>query len=108
MTNIPFTQFLRPNGKRREVLIDRPDEIAAKAQAIMEAGFRFEIEELTNGYVNMTVSDDNSDYARELCPNGPRVPRTVDALIEAFDIDAAVIDREATMTGFLEDDGRDK
>lgn len=83
---IPFTQFLRPNGMRRTVLIDRAEAVGKKAKALQNRGCRFEIEELNNGIVSMTVelrgSEDDGPIAHRLVPNGPMVPEVVDALIQ--------------------------
>jgi hypothetical protein len=81
---IPFTQYLRPNGERRPESIEVAPEIYHKADAIIKAGFRFECEILMNGYVHLTVSDDEDDYAREVVPNGPQVPQAVDRLVIRF------------------------
>jgi len=89
--DIPFTQFLRPDGRQRPTVIGRPAPIAALATAVVAAGGRFEIEELMDGTVSMTV--EHRDYeardetvAIKLCPNGPQVPETVDALVrEAYE-----------------------
>ena len=82
--SIPFTQFLRPDGRTRAVLIDRPDAIALKAGELIARGYRFEVEELMDGTVSMTVEHadcEDGPFAIELCPNGPAVPETVDRLI---------------------------
>jgi hypothetical protein len=86
---IPFTQYLRPNGRQREVSISRPADIEAKAQRIIDAGFRFEIEELgvpePLPNVSMTITHpQRGDVAIELCRNGHAVPKTVDKLITEF------------------------
>jgi hypothetical protein len=44
---IPFTQYLRLNGRKRPVEIDRPEEIEAIARRFIESGGRYECEELT-------------------------------------------------------------
>ncbi|MER9355514.1 hypothetical protein NKI61_19790 [Mesorhizobium sp. M0514] len=81
--SIPFTQFLRPNGRLVSVSIERPAEVATKAQAIIAAGYRFECEELTTGDVSLTVAnDDDGDLEIEVVPNGPTVPAAVDRLVE--------------------------
>lgn len=85
--SIPFTQYLLPNGERRAVSINRPDPVIEKAKAIMEAGFRFECEMLSTGYVSFTVSDDYQDYDIRICLNGPEVPQTVDELILHFNLE---------------------
>ena len=85
--SIPFTQYVRPNGRKRTVSIERPDEIVAKAAGLIKAGARFEIEELTDGTVSMTVEhpdaeDEGQSVSHLLCANGPDVPATVDRLVE--------------------------
>lgn len=86
--DVPFTQYLRPDGRRQQVCIARPPEIAALAKRVLEAGYHFDIEELRDGTVSMTVEsnipndDEQAPIAIELCPNGPAVPPTVDRLIQ--------------------------
>lgn len=84
MPNIPFTQYLRPNGQKRAVVIDRPDDIAAKAERIIAKGFRFECEELATGHCSFTISDDKADHEIIVVPNGPGVPAAVDRLVLKF------------------------
>ena len=81
MKDVPFTQYLRPNGRKAAVKIDRPDDIADKAFEIIAKGFRLECEQLMNGAVSFTVSDDDGDIGIEVCMNGIHVPEAVDALI---------------------------
>lgn len=84
--DVPFTQFLRPDGRQRPVWIERSAEIAALARQLLAAGHQFEIEELMDHTVSMTVEavDQNDPpIAIELCPNGPAVPNAVDRLIQA-------------------------
>ena len=83
---IPFIQYLRLHGFATDVSIDRPEAVAAKADAIMEAGFRFECELLTTGDASFTISDDDGDYAVEVVKNGPLVLAAVDRLIMGLDL----------------------
>lgn len=87
--NIPFTQYLLPNGRRKDVTITRPREIHEKAMAIIAAGYRFEIVILQTGVVSMTVTGpdadgDEEDLDIELVKNGPGVPVAVDRMITRF------------------------
>jgi hypothetical protein len=82
--SIPFTQFLRPNGRRVGVRISRPEEVETKARAIMDAGYWFEVEELTTGHASLTVTSRDQDEMFEVVPNGPEVPPAVDRLINRF------------------------
>ena len=83
---VPFTQFLMPDGRRTPVRIERPDEICEQAQKLLKAGWRLEIEMLGTGAISMTVERDGDDDeivcpAHEICDNGPAVPVAVDKLI---------------------------
>lgn len=88
--SIPFTQFLRPNGRRAQVSIQRPAPIEEMALQLTSAGCRFEIEELQTGLVSIEAVAANHDspddphcLALELVVNGPAVPEAVDALIQS-------------------------
>ena len=84
---IPFTQYLLPDGRKRSVRINRPDEIATKAQRLIDIGCRLEIEMLRTGEISMSVErepvgdDDDGVLAMEVCNNGPEVPARVDKMI---------------------------
>lgn len=81
--SIPFTQYLRPDGRTKGVEIDRPAEIEDAAKRLIDSGCVFEIEELSDGTVSMTCERDDEVLAHELCPNGPDVPTTVDRMIQS-------------------------
>jgi len=84
--SIPFTQFLRPNGRRRPTEIDMPSEIEDLAKSFIEAGGWFECEELTTGHASLTAcwKDDqegSKDIAIEVVENGPPVVEAVERLV---------------------------
>lgn len=80
---IPFTQFMRPDGRPVEVSIERPDHVAAKAKSIIDRGYRFECEHLTTGEVSLTVAGEDDDLDIEICSNGPGlVGPAVDRLVD--------------------------
>jgi len=95
MATVPFIRYLRPNGRREAMTVQRPDNIAKAADAIREHGFRFECEVLTTGDVALSISDDDADYLLKVCANGPDVLVTVDLLISEFDVAAAIKRRDA-------------
>lgn len=90
-SGIPFTQYLLPDGRQREVFIDRPEKIEAQAQLIIKRGLRFECEMLTDGEVSLTIHDPKKgeDIAIEIVPNGTEVPKAVDRLVERNSIPEA-------------------
>ncbi len=81
---IPFTQYLLPNGRRKKIVISRPEDIHDKAMAIMCGGYCFEIEILPNGLVYMAIADNEGDRDNEIVRNGPEVPTAVDKMITRF------------------------
>ena len=81
---IPFTQYLLPDGRKKEIEIERPKDIYKKAMSIIEAGYWFEIEVLSTGHINMTISDDEDDYDMEIAINALGVSLAVDKMINHF------------------------
>ncbi len=95
---VPFTQFLMPDGRRTQTAIERPDEICEQAQKLLKDGWRLEIEMLATGMISMTVERDDDDRetvcsAHQLCNNGPAVLVAVDKLITEA---TAWVDGQAT------------
>jgi len=83
--SIPLTQYLMPNGRPSPETIDRPADIEEKARAVIDAGYFFEMELLSDwSTVSLTVADRSAeeDLEIELVRNGPEVPAAVDRLVE--------------------------
>jgi hypothetical protein len=94
---IPFTQFLLPNGKQREQFYTTENkEVYDKAMQIISAGFRFEVELLTTGHASATIGglqqfdeDDEpemQDVAFVIAANGPPLVEKIERMIMEFDI----------------------
>lgn len=81
---IPFTQYVRPDGRTKEVAIPMPKDIWDKAQEIIQKGFRFEVESLVTGQVSLTIVDDEMNRAIHVCENGPGVADVVKLMVENF------------------------
>lgn len=82
--SINFTQYIRPFGERRAVVIDRPPEIEQLAEEFISRGGYFECEELTTGHASFTACHpdcEEGDCAIEVVPNGPGVEEAVDRLV---------------------------
>lgn len=80
--SIPFTQFMRLDGRRKSVSIERPAEVEEIARKCMEVGCRFEIEMLSNGIISMESMLEEDSVACELCVNdGSDVCAKVDKLV---------------------------
>jgi hypothetical protein len=54
---IPFTQYLLPDGRKSRTTMETNREVYAKAQRILSAGLVFEIEVLRTGDVSATIVD---------------------------------------------------
>lgn len=82
---VRFTQFLRPDGQRIPVTIALPEAVEKKARQINNAGYRFEIEVLSDEItVHATISNDKGDHASCLVPNGTKVPDAIAKMILNF------------------------
>jgi len=99
---IEFTQYLRPDGRKRTVEIDRSLEVEALAAAFVTAGGWYECEELTTGHVSLTacfvVDDEDQNVVIELCANGPEVSEHVDKLVK-HSIEWLERDRPTSLSG---------
>lgn len=91
MADILFTQYLRPDGRKAAVTIDRPDDIAKLADRIIDRGFRFECEHLTTGHASLTIAGADDDEDIEVVRNGPEVPVAIDRMITRFAAKIGVI-----------------
>lgn len=84
--SIPFTQYVRPYGRKRRMTIDLPPDVEERAQKVIAAGWLFEAEILTTDQVSFSVhnphSDEPEDVAIRICDNGPEVPAVVTQLID--------------------------
>lgn len=95
--SIPFTQYLRPDGRKQHVRTSDPsytDNDLKTAQEIIDAGFRFEVEQLRNGMISLTISDDDGDYVHKFCNNNIDVPATVKLLIHTYAVDTIKLLRD--------------
>jgi hypothetical protein len=83
--SIPFTQYMRPDGRKVKVSIERPAEIEALAKRFIEAGGWFDAEHLTTGHVSLTagfvIDDESDEIAIRVVENGQSVLGAVDELV---------------------------
>ena len=90
VNEVEFTQYLMPDGRQNIVWIKRSKKVIAKAKEIINAGFRFECEMLSDyNRISLTICDQEEDFATEIVLNGPGVPDAVDRLIMEFDLGVA-------------------
>lgn len=88
MFEIPFTQYLLPDGRKRDIKWEcTSHEQEVKARALLDAKARFEAEMLQTGQVSLTceiTGNDGEDHtlAHEICENNPQVVEAVARLVE--------------------------
>jgi hypothetical protein len=83
MKPIPFTQYLLPDGRKKSITIERPDDIADMAEKIIETGEgQFTSEVLQTGDVSFAFETDEEDLVLDVCPNGPEVLDSVDFVVK--------------------------
>lgn len=95
MPYINFIQNFPPNPDTVEIQIDRPDDVAAKAQIIQSHDFRLECEVLGSGDISFFIADARCiTYAMRISkPGSGTLPQSVDTLILDFDVGKAVRQR---------------
>jgi len=89
---IPFTQYLRPNGRKTDANIQVGQATGDMAKKLINAGAKFEVEELGTGLVSLeciNTNVDEDDYmfclSGQLVPNGPGMKEAVAELVlEAY------------------------
>lgn len=88
MFEIPFTQYLLPDGRTRPIRWEcTSHEQEVKARSLLDAGARFEAEMLQTGQISLTVEMVGNDgephtMAHEICTNDPAVIEAVARLVE--------------------------
>lgn len=82
--SVPFTQFLRPDGREQKVSTLVSKEVFLKVQEILRCGLQFQAEVLSTGEVSFTVFEPVTeiDIAIRLSPNGPAVKRAIELLVD--------------------------
>jgi len=86
--NIPFTEYVLPHGRQKTTYFQTDnDEVFAKAQQIIDAGYVFEIETLRTGEVSATIVDpvEEMDAAITVMPNDIHANAQIAAMIMKFD-----------------------
>jgi hypothetical protein len=79
---VPFTQFLRPDGRRKVIALAVDKNTHEKAMTIINAGLSFEIEILTTGVVSATLSSRDADLLFDVGPNDDTLPGRMCRLID--------------------------
>ncbi len=88
---IPFTQYMRPSGRKVPTgFTSEREEVGIAAEALLDRGLVFEIEVLTNGMISATITnpepadDQCGDLAHVLCMNEASVLPKIEKMILEF------------------------
>jgi hypothetical protein len=85
---VHLTQLVRPNGLRRPVEAEVPDELKPMVDAILAKGYRFTAEVLGEPFgVSLCIEDDEEDKDIEIASNGPgdnAPPAALERMIRRF------------------------
>lgn len=80
---LPFTQYIRPDGKKKEIQTEVDDKYREDIQLIFDNDLSFEIEVLMNDMVSMTTTNQEyGDYQIVLSANDMTIKEKVERLIE--------------------------
>lgn len=85
--DIPFTQYLQPDGRMMQVWAkNRPEGVVFEAKELMAQGIHFDAEMLSDGSTISFTAEREVDGETEVLSavivrNGPDVPAAVDRLI---------------------------
>ena len=66
-----LTQYLRPNGRMKDIFVNVPSELDVKIVQIEQAGLTFSCEAISLDSVTLYISDNEDDLAIEFADNGP-------------------------------------
>lgn len=85
MFEIPFTQYLMPDGRKKATSIVVDDAVGEQAKGLIAAGYIFESEVLSTDEVSLTCthndSEDGDPLTIEVIPNGPEVLEAAKRLV---------------------------
>ena len=91
--SIPFTEFVLPNGRKRAIKMPCSEEIATMGKALIDNGFWFECETLSQGHISLTVcglfrngegDDEPCDYDIEIAHSMPTRGDALETLVRRF------------------------
>ena len=85
---IPFTQYILPNGKRKQIVFNTKDEtVKNKSDDLIKKDYRFEIEILRTGQISATIHNIKSGCDVAICvvSNDMGLTASINKMILEFD-----------------------
>jgi len=84
MLAVEITQFIPPNGRTAELLVDVPDDLTEQYTQIRSLGLRLTVEKLMTGIVSLCIENaEYGDFKIKLFKDrDPEGPDNIDPLID--------------------------
>ncbi len=73
MITVDVKQYMRPDGRMKQVTAQLPDQYIDAYNEMTDAGFWFEAEVLQSSQVAISIANDVSDVDGVLVENGPGI-----------------------------------
>lgn len=85
---IPYTQFMRPNGRQVQHQIHISDDNAEKWKTVSDLGLRITMEVVMPGVVNICLEDPEveDDFLFRVVTNDERVSIAIETFLNTFDV----------------------
>ncbi len=91
---VSMLQYIPPNGRKKWVDCEVPDDLSEKYKELTQEGCNIAIEILMTGELSITVEDDIHDFDIEVVPNAPPHGQVaLEAMIARFDVEKYRVSR---------------
>jgi len=85
---ITVTQFLRPNGRKKELLLEIPDSYQEQYKLIKQCGCYISCEQIQTGEAAQYITHKTGDFAIKVTPCFETADNALLEMIAAFNKDA--------------------
>lgn len=83
--NLTVTQFMRPDGRKKPISLEIPDDCKAKVKEFQACGCAITCEQMMNGQVVQYITHNEGDFAIEMSNSGKDADVALLKMIRAFD-----------------------
>lgn len=82
---LTVTQFMRPDGRRKPITLEIPDDCKSKVEEFQACGCEITCEQMMNGQAVQYISHDEGDFAIEMSNSGKDADAALLKMIRGFD-----------------------
>lgn len=83
--DLTVTQFMRPDGRRKPIVLQIPDDCEAKVKELQACGCEITCEQMMNGQAVQYISHNEGDFAIEMSSSGKDADAALLKMIRGFD-----------------------